>query len=508
MADPHMWRPDLVTGFADGRELDQHSRLISHSCTINSIRECSNVGGPCSSMNIVLERVFACQDTAVLILRYCDIETLKELRCVNSLLQCAVDRWGISKVVVDLNVIRSLESTTRVQGLAKRFPSVTLLVVRHASSFAEVKEGFLTWHSTCTKEHGCCHVRHLELDACDLWCREDCIRNGERPLEGVERLELTHCSCTSMEVVSSLSSLIQCSLQSIRIDTVYCSDGKAQIPVFPAGDKGISLKTLVFLDTIETRGMTQCPLFCSPSSLLFYQERLENLDLSRNALCMDNIRLLFHEGRFVRLQKMRLRECGLHESHAELLSCSSSLPVLHHLDISGNHLGTQASMYYIAASAQLTRQLKYFNISAQSSYQDDALYGWSMTRNTWESLVTLKMNHARVNIVGMHGLLQSRMPQIRHIYFRETYITSDALVMLGTSTLFSLRVETLDISGTMLGVEVRRAVPALSTVRTTRLRTLLLRGSGLTSARAKSADRRALKELCRFHGPTVDIQVH
>ena len=79
--------------------------------------------------------------------------------------------------------------------------------------------------------------------------------------------------------------------------------------------------------------------------------------------------------------------------------------------------------------------------------------------------------------------------------------------MLGRSNLFATLVETLDLSGRVQGVEVRRATQALAFSKSQRLQKLILRSSGLTSARAKSADRKALKELITFHGPSVEIQL-
>lgn len=263
---------------------------------------------------------------------------------------------------------------------------------------------------------------------------------------------------------------------------------------------------MIFLDNI-VHSKQQAPLFSCPSSLSLYQERLENLDLSGNVLGLDNIRLLFQEGTFVKLKRLRLRRCNMHESHAEVMSFSSSLVALCYLDLAENQLGTQASMFYISSSLQLTKQIRYLNLSNQYSCQQDWLYGWYLSINPWERLTTLKLNHVSFNAAGMHGLLQSLMPSMKQMFLCDSFLTSDALAMLGRSDLLGAHLETLDLSGTTHGVEVRRAVSALTKTRAQRLQRLFLKSSGLTSARAKSADRKALKALCAFHGPDVVIQL-
>lgn len=455
--------------------------------------------------DVSYELVFGCQDTAVLILQHLDVESLKSLRVVNKVLQRSVDRWVISRLVLDLDEIRCLETTEKVEILSYRFSSVRHLVIRHAQSSAEIGNVLQIWHTTSMR-NGRVTVKKLELDSCiHLECWDTCTYGEGFLIHGIERLELYGCACDSIDVVSSLSGMLGPILSCIRVEDMDLYDSKFRIPAFENKSK-VDIRTLLFLDTINDDQQEQSPLFSSLESLSFYQERLENLDLSGNVLSIDNIRLLFLEGEFLRLKKLRLRRCNLHEGHAEVISFSSSFPALCHLDIADNQLGTQASMYYISSSVQLTKHLYYLDVSNQLCCQEDCIYGLHLSMNFWESLITLKINQAKLNAAGMHGLLQSRMPCIRNLVLRETYLTSDALIMLGNSHLFSWQLETLDLSGGVNGVEVRRAVGAMTRIRAERLKKLSLKRSGLTSARAKSADRKALKELCKFHG-SVEILI-
>ena len=452
-----------------------------------------------------VDLVFGCQDTTGLLLEQVDIEVVRILRLVNKAFRRAIDRWIIRRLVLDLDEIRGDSMTGRIRDLSTRFLSVDHLVIRHATISREIEVVIREWCSSHATMQGCNTLKRLEIDNSQL---ESWDNDGQDriPLEGVERMELYGCRCASVDIVSSLSYMLGPSLQYIRVEDIEFCDSKVCMPLFTE-TKDVHIRTVAFVDTIQQLQAEQSPLFLTPSCLSFYQERLENLDLSGNALGLDNIRLLFHEGRFSRLQRLRLRRCSLHESHAEMLSCSSSVGALCHLDLAENQLGTQTSMFYISSSVQLTRQLQYLNISKQSCCQPDCMYGWFLTMNPWESLITLKMNYTSLNAAGMHGLLQSRMYSIRHISLRESYLTSDALAMLGRSNLFATLVETLDLSGRVQGVEVRRATQALAFSKSQRLQKLILRSSGLTSARAKSADRKALKELITFHGPSVEIQL-
>jgi len=450
------------------------------------------------------EPVFACEDTAVLILQLVDIQGLKSLRLVNKILRYAVNRWIIKRLIVDLDEIQGSELTRTVAWLSMRFPSVDALVIRHANTSAEIQALIHSWSFHFNPDRT--HLKTLEIDSShvdgwDVDMMQDCLFLSE-----VERLEISGCPCTSVDAVSALMHTLTPCLHTLLVDDVEFQDSRIRLPVF-SDSNGRDIKTIIFVNNIQENEAHQCPLFCSPSSLSLYQERLENLDLSGNSLGLDNIRLLFHEWEFKKLKKLRLRRCNLYESHAEIMSLSTSLVALCHLDLAENQLSTQASMYYISSSLQFKKQLQYLNLSNQAGCQQDSLYVWFLSMYPWESLVTLKMNHASLNAAGMHGLLQTKMVRIRHVSFREAYLTSDALAMLGRSTLFSTQLETLDLRGTKHGVEVRRAFPALAYTRGESLKKLYLRGSGLTSARAKSADRKALKALRTFHGASVEIQI-
>ena len=479
------------------------------------------------------DRVFGCEDTARLVLdRLCQdyhgVTTLRHVRATCRLLQHAIDRWIVSRLVIDFQKEEALD----LNRLAGRFPSVKEIVLRNLSEQCVsvgpiVHEVMQLW----------VHLRCVEFDECEFgddWLDD---RDSEResvapaPLparhsassSGVEEVIFLQCRFPCAECVPQILGVFRSShvLANLSLVEPEFANERPQLPDFRTASHGeaynllqsVSFQNAVHLSlndrSVLGEGKSiQTPLFSTPSSLLFYQERIEKLDLSGNLLCLDNVRLLFYEEKFHKLKKLRLRDCGLHESHAEIMSFSSSLVSLSHLDLSGNQLGTQVAMYFISASEQLTRQLEYLNLSDQAEFQEDAMYGWTMSIRSFESLTTLKLQRARVNAAGMHALAQPhKMPRIQYISFKDTYIAANALLLLGSSQLFSSQIRRLDFSGSAHGVEIRRLASAFCSVQSETLEEVKVRHSGLTSRRSKSADRSALKALERFHGKRMKVVI-
>ena len=266
-------------------------------------------------------------------------------------------------------------------------------------------------------------------------------------------------------------------------------------------------RTLAFTYNIHLS--PQRPLWKSPEALATMQATLERLDLSGNALAPENVQLLFYEGRFSRLTKLRLRSCCLTESHVEIISHATSCVSLEHLDLSGNRLGTPIALYYLASSQQLTSQLRYLSLADQEETTDDWLYGLALTTAHWARLETFNASYsANIGASSMLGICES-MPRLTRLLLHDSYVTKDALVLFGHSSLFSDVLEEVDFSSgdrrasecASRGVEARRVEDCFCVRRATRLKVLKLRSSATRQSR--KYDRKAVKYLKAMHGDHV-----
>lgn len=108
----------------------------------------------------------------------------------------------------------------------------------------------------------------------------------------------------------------------------------------------------------------------------------------------------------------------------------------------------------------------------------------------------------------MRGLIESWMPKLSRLLLRDSYVTQDALALLGRSDVFE-RLEEIDFSigdaDSLRGVEVRRLEDCFCQRQACRLKILRLRASGLTSRRSKTLDRKARKTLERMHKTEIII---
>ena len=448
-----------------------------------------------------IERVFECQDVSNLVLRrVCQSKTaMRNIRLSCKMLCHAVDAWTVSTLVLDYRVLYAVRDTL-VEDMRRR--SRKWEMVRHVifRAFSEdmFKEIFYLALEAWPR------LVWIQFDGCDF-SRDhlECTWDG---LQNCRKIIMNNCLVCNQHLAHMVT------LGQPVFAIQQCTWMHEEKPHFPDirdcnGDSG--LHTLVFTQNIvrPVNQETQRPMF-EYFSQGFYHERLERLDLSGNMICPENLRILLHLGEFRKLKKLRLQDCGLHEAHAQMFLDCSAMPQLKHLDLSMNKLGTQVSLYYLSCSQQLTRQLEHLDISAQMYFHDDALAGFSFAIDPWISLQELNLEETQVNAIGMRGLLQASMPSLEGLSLYDAAISADALTVLSESHLLRNQLRILDVSGTNNGVEVRRVAACFpsETLEQCRLEILLLRHSGLTSARSKSSDRRALRQLQRCL-PRTDIQI-
>ena len=450
-----------------------------------------------------VERVFECRDVANLVLRgLChNKNTLRNIRLSCKILCHAVDAWTVSTLVLDYRVLYPVRDRLAeyMRRRGRKWEMVRHIIFR-AFSEDMFKDTFYLALEAWPR------LSWIEFDGCDL-SRDylHCTKDG-----------LQH--CRKIVIKNSLVSdqrLVELVKLGEPIFTIQqCTWMGEEKPHFPdvrdyddSSTSGLHTVSFTYNIVRPVEQEIQRPLF-EYFSLPFYQERLERLDLSGNMICPDNLRILLHLGEFHKLKKLRMQDCGLHEAHAQVFLDCCAMPQLKHLDVSMNKLGTQVSLYYLSCSYQLTSQLELLDISAQWYFHDDALAGFSFAADPWTSLKELNLEEIQVNAIGMRGLLQASMPSLECLSLYDSIISADALTVLAGSRLLRNQLRTLDVSGTNNGVEVRRLAPCFlqENLEECRLETLLLRHSGLTSARSKSFDRKALRQLQRCL-PTTDIQI-
>ncbi|WPT14416.1 hypothetical protein PSENEW3_00000546 [Picochlorum sp. SENEW3] len=450
-----------------------------------------------------VERVFECQDVANLVLRgLChNKNTLRNIRLSCKLLCHAIDSWTVSTLVLDYRVLYAVRDTLEDEIRRRRGKWE---MVRHIIFRAFSEDMFKETVSLALEAWP--RLTWIEFDGCDF-SRDylDCTKDG---LQHCRKIIMNNCLVRGERLVD----IVKLGHPVLAIQ--LCTWMGEQKPHFPdvrgcSDNSTNGLHTLAFTHNIvrPVDQEIQRPLF-EYFSLPFYQERLERLDLSGNKICPDNLRILLHLGEFHKLKKLRLQDCGLHEAHAQMFLDCCAMPQLKHLDLSLNKLGTQVSLYYLSCSHQLTSQLELLDISAQWYFHDDALAGFSFAADPWTSLKKLNLEEIQVNAIGMRGLLQASMPSLECLSLYDSIISADALTVLAGSRLLRNQLRILDLSGTNDGVEVRRLAPCFlaENLEECRLETLLLRHSGLTSARSKSFDRKAFRQLQRCL-PKTDIQI-
>ena len=465
--------------------------------------------------NWAFEDVWALRELAELVLQQLkgDVSDLRSLRQSSKLLRSAVDRWGVERLVVRDDIDGH---QTDPETLPGRFPVVRRLVLRSISPRTlDALVAFATLG----------RLSSVEYDECELV--EDDVRNM-RGLRGlppmpVERLVVQDSVFASQQALDSLCAVHPAA--AVRIENVRLKVAGQQEMMIIGNDEqqfvarlGESRKQCVIPGESRPRTLAftynihlspQRPLWKSPEALATMQATLERLDLSGNALAPENVQLLFYEGRFSRLTKLRLRSCCLTESHVEIISHATSCVSLEHLDLSGNRLGTPIALYYLASSQQLTSQLRYLSLADQEETTDDWLYGLALTTAHWARLETFNASYsANIGASSMLGICES-MPRLTRLLLHDSYVTKDALVLFGHSSLFSDVLEEVDFSAgdrrasecASRGVEARRVEDCFCVRRATRLKVLKLRSSATRQSR--KYDRKAVKYLKAMHGDHV-----
>ena len=450
-----------------------------------------------------LSFVWNCRDVSELILAHLDIDDLRRLRACNALLRSAVDDWGIERLVVCDESLTSLSPG--------RFPVVTTLVLRTVSARAlDVLRAFGATG----------RLRHVEYSECTLGDVEALqLRQAARPVETLvvrdcvfQTQGALECLCAAhpsdvvriqgveLVVVGKALEIIGTDEQQF-LARLGASRKQCVIPGLPRAARTFSWSYNVHLSP-------QKPLWKSPAALWAFQETLERLDLSGNALALENVQLIFYEGAWRSLEKLRLRDCGLTESHMEIVSQATSCVALKHLDLGQNRLGTPIALYYLASSAQLTSNLEYLSLADQEETTEDWLYGLALTTSSWQLKTFNASKSSNVSATSMLGICES-MPRLARLLLRTSYVTKDALTLLGRSDLFTT-IEEIDFSvgaGACVsrGVEARRLEDCFCVRRAAKLKCLKLRASATRQSR--KYDRKAVKALVEMHGRGVSVVV-
>ncbi len=457
------------------------------------------------------EDVWGLRELAELLLERLNVEDLLRLRRSSRLLKQAVDGWGIERLVVRDDIDGHQIDPA---ALPERFPAVRRLVLRSVSP--RTLDALVAFASKG-------NLSSVEYDGCELG--EDFSIVGGLPSMPVERLIVQDCVFASQEGLDGLCSVHPAS--AVRIENVGLRlAGQQELMIIGNEEQQFaarfcaSRKQCVIPDelTAELTAVSfthnvhlspQRPLWRSPAALARMQATLEKLDLSGNALALENVQLLFYEGQFGRLAKLRLRGCCLTESHMEIISMATSCVSLEHLDLSGNRLGTPIALYYLASSEQLTSSLRWLSLADQEETTEDWLYGLALTTSYWERLETFNAGYsANIGASSMLGICES-MPRLKRLLLHDSYVTKDALALFGISHLFGNVLEEVDFSVgygqpsecASRGVEARRVEDCLCARRATRLKKLKLRASATRQSR--KYDRKALKSLKAMHGDHV-----
>ena len=456
------------------------------------------------------EDVWALQELAELLLEHLDVPDLRSLRASSKLLKRAVDGWGIERLVIRDDMEGHQDDLT---ALPERFPVVRRLVLRSISP--RTLDALNAFGSLG-------HLSSVEYDECEL-DEDDMDILRVLPSMPVDRLVVQDCVFASQQALDGLCAVHPAN--AVRIENVRLRlAGQQELMIIGNEEQQFAARfcasrkqcvipeestptALSFTQNIHLS--PQRPLWKSPAALATMQTTLERLDLSGNALALENVQLLFYEGQFSRLAKLRLRSCCLTESHMEIISQATSCVSLDHLDLSDNRLGTPIALYYLASSQQLTSQLRFLSLADQEETTDDWLYGLALTTSHWERLETFNASYsAHIGASSMLGICES-MPRLRRLLLHDSYVTKDALALFGQSPLFSDVLEEVDFSVgnrhmseyASRGVEARRVEDCFCVRRATRLKKLKLRASATRQSR--KYDRKALKLLKAMHGDHV-----
>ena len=278
-------------------------------------------------MDFAFEDVWSLQDIAELLLRRLDVRDLTSLRAASKLLKAAVDRWGIERLVIRDDAEGEYDDYSK---LPARFPVVRWLIVRTISD-----RTLSTLAAFASKGRLSC----VEYDECEVFEQDICTM----PSMPVESLIVRDCEFGTQHALDILCVQLH-PANSVRIDGVQlrvvgddlliigneqqqfaarlgASRKQCVIPGVTAGPMAsvvveaqkASIASMAFTYNIHLS--PQKPLWKSPTALARMQDTLHSLDLSGNALALDNMHLLFYEGKFHKLAKLRLRDCSLTESH-------------------------------------------------------------------------------------------------------------------------------------------------------------------------------------------------
>ena len=113
-----------------------------------------------------------------------------------------------------------------------------------------------------------------------------------------------------------------------------------------------------------------------------------------------------------------------------LKALASGDAALKHLDLGQNRLGTPIALYYLASSAQLTSNLEYLSLADQEETTEDWLYGLALTTSSWQLKTFNASKSSNVSATSMLGICES-MPRLARLLLRTSYVTKDALTLLG-----------------------------------------------------------------------------
>ena len=451
----------------------------------------------CMADRWAFEDVWGLRELAELLLRRLDVDDLVGLRGSCRTLKHAVDEWGIERLVVRDDIDGHQPDPVT---LTERFPAVRQLVLRSVSP--RTLDALVAFASKGK-------LASVDYDECELGEDVSIVRG--LPSMPVERLVVKDCVFASQEGLDSLCAVHPAG--AVRIENVGLKLAEQQELMILGNEEQqfaarlcASRKQCVIPDEFTACDSfsfkqnihlsPQRPLWKSPAALERMQATLERLDLSGNALALENVQLLFYEGEFSRLAKLRLRACSLTESHMEIISMATSCVSLEHLDLSGNRLGTPIALYYLASSEQLTSQLRWLSLADQEETTEDWLYGLALTTSHWERLETFNASYSsNIGASSMLGICES-MPFLRRLLLPHSYVTKDALALFGRSPLFGNVLEEVDLS-----VEARRVEDCFCAQRATRLKKLTLAASATRQSR--KYDRKALKLLKAMHGDHV-----
>jgi hypothetical protein len=188
------------------------------------------------------------------------------------------------------------------------------------------------------------------------------------------------------------------------------------------------------------------------------------------------------------LNKLKLRRCGL--SDIDVKPLLSSLPLgLLQLDVEDNEFQTKESISGIASIP--LPNLKLISLSRNTRLFSNALLG--LENAQWPHLERFEASELYIDISGVRGLTKAKLPRVRTLVLRNCLMSWGAVDQLATGNWPCL--EKLDIGGKE-GIHLRRAGPSLASATAwNKLQILVVRPTNLTSMRAKTVDRWAIRCL-------------